>query len=209
MLVQHLIAISNCPFIKIFEGVAYPWEAISGISSFFENFSEFKILSPIDKGVILLNKSQIYIGRNVIVEPGAFIKGPVFIGDGSVIRHGAYIRPKSLIGDGVLVGHGSEIKHSILMNGAKAAHFNYVGDSIIGSNVNLGAGVICANLRHDRRNVKVCGKESSMKKLGAIIGDCAQIGCNCVINPGCLIAKGVACAPLTALSGFIDGENKE
>ena len=124
-----------------------------------------------------------------------------------MIRHGAYIREYVILGDQCQVGHSAELKHSILLDGAAATHFVYVGDSIIGNNANLGAGVKCANSRLDRDEVSVLWDnqkvKSGLKKFGAIVGDRVQIGCNCVLNPGTLIGKESFCHPLLNVGGYI------
>ena len=108
------------------------------------------------------------------MEPGAYIEGPCVIGKACQIRHSAYVRPYVVTGDRCIIGHSSEVKHSILLDGAQAPHFNYVGDSILGNGVNLGAGVICANFRLDHREVivEIEGNrhETGLRKFGAIVG---------------------------------------
>jgi NDP-sugar pyrophosphorylase family protein len=124
-----------------------------------------------------------------------------------VIRHGAYLRGGVICGDGCQIGHSAEIKHAILLDGACATHFVYVGDSILGNGVNLGAGVKCANLRLDRREVSVDvdGQrvKTGLKKLGCIVGDRVQIGCNSVLNPGTLVGRECLAYPLSQLSGWV------
>ena len=143
--------------------------------------------SVIMAGVILKGK-QIRIGKGVLIEPGAYIKSPTIIGDQTEIRHGAYIRGHCLIGENCVVGHVTEVKHTIFMNGAKAGHFAYLGDSILGNQVNLGAGTKLANLRFIKGEVIISSPEGPVKtglrKLGAILGDNVQTGCNSVTNPG-------------------------
>ncbi len=157
----------------------------------------------------MVNPEQISIGEGTIIEPGAYIRGPCIIGKNCQIRHGAYIRGNVIIGDHCVVGHATELKHSILLDHAHAAHFAFVGDSILGNGVNLGAGVRCANLRLDGAPVCVqYGEESfstGMRKLGAVIGDEAQIGCNVVLNPGTCFGKESRCFPGLTVSGYIEG----
>lgn len=161
----------------------------------------------IPEGVYLEKKELISIGKGTIIEPGVFIQGPCIIGKNCVIRHGAYLREKVILGDHCHVGHSAELKHSILLDQAAATHFVYVGDSILGNRANLGAGVKCANLRLDRRDVSVFvdGKKikTGLKKFGAIVGDAVQVGCNCVLNPGTLVGKESYAHPLTQLKGLI------
>lgn len=169
------------------------WESLDHLKCYFEKQKIGKIECAIPEGVYLVNPDLISIGQETVVEPGAYIEGPTVIGNGCQVRHGAYIRGHVITGDRCVIGHSSEIKHSILLNDAKAPHFNYVGDTILGNHVNLGAGVICANFRLDHGEVVVeIGKKqfkTGMRKFGAIIGDGSQIGCNSVTNPGVLLRK--------------------
>jgi NDP-sugar pyrophosphorylase family protein len=137
-----------------------------------------------------LNDDRIIIGPGTIVEPGAFIKGPTVIGCNSEIRQGAYIRGNCLIGNRCVVGHTTEIKGSIMLDGARAGHFAYIGDSILGKDVNLGAGTKLANLKvipgsiviaYDKKRFK-----TGRRKLGAVLGDGTETGCNSVTSPGTL-----------------------
>lgn len=182
------------------------WSALLSINNYLKA-QEFLIEIEIPEGVYLQNAEKISIGKGTVIEPGVLIQGPCIIGKNCTIRHGAYIREEVIMGDGCQVGHSAEIKHSILLDRAAATHFVYAGDSILGNSVNLGAGVKCANLRFDRKEISIFfdGKKwrTGLKKLGAIIGDRTQIGCNCVLNPGCLVGKESFAHPLTSLRGVI------
>jgi NDP-sugar pyrophosphorylase family protein len=149
----------------------------------------------------------IAIGPGTVIEPGVMIQGPCIIGSHCIVRHGAYLRDGVICGDRVVIGHSAEIKHSILMDETAATHFTYVGDCILGSGVNLGAGVKCANLRLDRKDVTVAAGTkkigTGLKKFGAVIGDRVQIGCNCVLNPGTLIGRESISFPLLNFGGSI------
>ena len=148
--------------------------------------------------------SSAKIGKDVCIE------GPVYIGKNAEIRHGAYIRPYSWISEGAVVGHCTEVKHSILLPGAKAPHFNYVGDSILGTGVNLGAGCKLSNFRNDGRNILIRDgetgellKDSGLRKFGAILGEGVQLGCNVVTNPGTIMGKESGAWPNVTVSGLI------
>jgi NDP-sugar pyrophosphorylase family protein len=175
------------------------WSPLVTVNEYLHSLPLGKIDIEIPEGVFLQNRGQISIGKGTVIEPGVFIRGPCVIGENCKISHGAYLRGNVILGEHCSVGHCAEIKHSILLDGAKVTHFVYVGDSIIGAGANLSAGVKCANLRLDRKEVRGTG----LKKFGAIIGDRVQIGCNCVINPGTFIEKDVICYPLLAISGAI------
>ena len=157
-------------------------------------------------GAVLMG-SQIALGRGVLVESGALIKSPAIIGDYTEIRQGAYLRGYCLTGAHCVIGHTTEVKHSIFLDHAKAGHFAYLGDSILGREVNLGAGTKFANLRFLAGNVTIRTGDGTIdtgrRKLGAILGDKAQTGCNSVTNPGTLVGReGILMPNTTAPSGL-------
>ena len=158
------------------------------------------------------SKGPVYIDNSAQIEPGVHVIGPSYIGPNATIRHGAYIREFSWICANALVGHASETKHSVLLPGAKAPHFNYVGDSILGPNVNLGAGVKLSNLRNDGGEVHVIlnGNRiaSGLRKFGAILGEDSQLGCNAVTNPGVVLGRGCMVLPNTTVTGIYDSDSK-
>ncbi len=157
-------------------------------------------------GAVLLGRA-IEIGRGVLIESGALIKSPAIIGEMSEVRHGAYLRGYCLAGRRCILGHTTEIKHSIFLDDAKAGHFAYLGDSILGGNTNLGAGTKFANLRFLPGNVIIRLDnrriDTGRRKFGAILGDNTQTGCNSVTNPGTVFAKSCILMPnTTAPSGY-------
>jgi len=151
---------------------------------------------PIVKGKVAEGaylSGRVFVAEGAIVEPTAMIVGPTYIGPGTEVRHGAYIRGRCYIGANAVVGHATEVKSSVFMDGAKAGHFAYVGDSILGREVNLGAGTKLANLKLRADAVKLKHPTTGelvvtgMKKFGAIMGDGAQTGCNAVLSPGTVL----------------------
>ena len=165
---------------------------------------------------VLLKPLGIFLDEGTVLEPSAIIKGPALIGKGCEIRQGAYLRGNVVVGDHCVIGHNTEIKNSILMNHSEAGHFNYIGDSIIGSYVNLGAGSRLANLEFrspaDKRDIlfprilmEVEGKEihTGRSKFGAVLGDYAEIGCNAVLSPAVLMGKESCVYPnITVSKGY-------
>jgi len=152
-------------------------------------------------------KGPVYIHPSAKIGEYVKFEGPCYIGKNAEIRHCAFLRQGSWICEYAVVGHSSEIKNSILLPGAKAPHFNYVGDSILGFNVNVGAGAKISNVRHDKRNILICFSDgtkvdSKLKKFGALIGDEAEIGCNVVSNPGTIIEPGTMIRPNSTLIGW-------
>jgi NDP-sugar pyrophosphorylase family protein len=177
----------------LFSGVANVWEALGEkLCRYLAERLRPGILGRIEEGSYLLG-NDIEIGEGTVVEAGAYIRGPTLIGKNCEVRHGAYIRGQTLVGDGCVIGHATEVKGSIFLPGAKAGHFAYVGDSILGRGVNLGAGTKLANfkLTSDEVTIPLEGErvKSGRRKLGAILGDGVQTGCNSVTSPGTLIGR--------------------
>lgn len=191
---------------ELFENVEYVWEALLRLSSFLKDYAKPEIRGIIKGGVFI--EGVVFIDEGTIIEPFVYIKGPTYIGKNCEIRQGAYIRGNVFISDNCVVGHTTEVKNSILLSGAKAPHFNYVGDSILGHNVNLGAGTKISNLKigmNDTVKVRVNGEvyDTKLRKLGAIIGDDSETGCNSVLNPGTILGKKVLVYPNASVRGYI------
>ena len=202
---------------SFFDGSDYVWEAIPHIGRHVARLTESSqvILGEVMPGAHL-SERPVYIGRDAVVEPGAYILGPAYIGDGAVVKHGAYVRENVILLPGSGLGHSSEAKNSLFLPGAHAPHFNYVGDSILGHHVNLGAGTKLSNLGILSEKDRLSGKRPSivlhiedeaydtgLAKLGAILGDNVQTGCNSVLNPGCLVGpRTLIYANLSLRKGF-------
>jgi NDP-sugar pyrophosphorylase family protein len=154
-----------------------------------------------------LEGDDIVVCEGAIIEPGAYVLGPTYIAPGAIIRHGAYVRGSVLVCSQAVVGHTTEVKGSVLLPKAKAAHFAYVGDSLLGYDTNLGAGTKLANLRLDHGIVKVRVEEekitTSLKKFGAIFGNRAQSGCNAVTNPGTILLPDAIVLPNSTSLGIV------
>ncbi|MGD9033263.1 MAG: hypothetical protein PVH02_11400 [Desulfobacteraceae bacterium] len=179
-------------------------DATKGNLKVFRKGDELEGASVLHAGAILFD-SNICIGEGTVVEPGALIKGPTIIGHNTEIRQGAYVRGNCLIGNGCVVGHTTEVKTSIMLDGAKAGHFAYIGDSILGNDVNLGAGTKLANLKivDVEMKLRVEGRTytTGLKKLGAILGDHVETGCNSVTSPGTLLGKASLVYPCVNVPG--------
>ena len=203
MLPIDFFDLSTFEHASLFEENAPAWMALKRIKVMLSTMQLGLIEGVIEEGALLVNPELISIGAGSVVEAGAYIRGPCSIGRKCEVRHGAYIRGNVITGNGCVIGHATEMKNSILLNNACAAHFAYVGDTILGNRVNLGAGVKCANFRFDGKPIRVDGKESGLRKLGAIIGDDTHIGCNAVTMPGTLIGKRSRCYPCLNIGGVI------
>lgn len=207
--ISDLFDIEAFRYKGIFSEIESPWEALASIGSFIVAAGSAQIQGEVSPGA-WLEGDMISIGAGSVVEPGAMIIGPALIGENCRVRQGAYLRGNVIAGDGSVIGHTTEVKNSIFLNGAKASHFAYVGDSILGSNVNLGAGTKLANFKVDtgERSVSVCSADGSpiptgRRKLGAIIGDNSELGCNSVTMPGAIIGKRCIIYPCSVVRGFV------
>ena len=187
----------------LFAGCDFVWEAIPRIAEHVQRLTEGKqtILGEVMPGATI-GDGPIYIGEDARIEPGAYVLGPAYIAPGAVVRHGAFVRENVILLAGAVLGHASEAKNALFLSKAHAPHFNYVGDSILGHQVNLGAGTKLSNLgmmsvkdantgKRPTIVLRVDGEvyDMGLAKMGAILGDGAQTGCNTVLNPGCLIGK--------------------
>ncbi len=164
--------------------VEFPWETLALLDEFCAKLS--------DSGLGTVHPTAVVEGPLVVMEgatvgPYAYLTGPVFLMPGATVGHAAYVRGPVVIGSGAHVGHATEIKRSLLLGGAKAPHFNYVGDSVLGHDVNLGAGVKLANFKTFGDEIKVEGRGTGLRKFGAILGDGVSIGCNSVTAPGTIV----------------------
>lgn len=180
-----------------------PWDLLDANEALLKSL-KYEILGEVEEGVVL--KGAVFIGKGTVVKAGTYIEGPCIIGEDCKIGPHAYIRGSTSIGNNCHIGHGIELKNSIIMSRSNIPHLNYVGDSVIGSGCNFGAGTIVANLRHDKQTVKIGGIDTRRKKLGAIIGDNVLFGINCSVNTGAVIGNGSKFAPQSYVDGII-GDN--
>ena len=184
----------------------YPWLALPGIKDLVLSLGSTLPAEEYDNP-----EPGIWIAKDVKIAKTATICPPTIIGKGTEVRPGAYIRGSVLVGEGCVVGNSCELKNVILFDGVQVPHFNYVGDSMLGKGVHLGAGAICSNLRSDKKNVVIKGEnlqiETGLRKLGAILGDGVEIGCGAILNPGTVIGKNSTVYPLTLARGIYPGNS--
>ncbi len=181
---------------------SYPWEALNGLAEFIRALGERLSLEEYER-----IGEDVWISKTAKIAPSAVICGPAVVGHGSELRTGAFLRGGTLVGDGCVVGNSVELKNCILFDGVQVPHFNYVGDSILGYRAHLGAGAVTSNVKSDKTMVSVRFSKADIptgrKKLGAILGDGVEIGCNCVLNPGCVIGAGSRVYPLSSVRGYV------
>ena len=189
---------------SFFDKYQYPWEMLPEIKNHIKELIKVGIegFTEFSEGVL--------VGKNVEVHPSAVIISPAIIGDDTEIRPGAFIRGNVITGSGCVIGNSSELKNCILLNGVQVPHYNYVGDSVLGNKAHMGAGAICSNLKADGKIVVIHGKEeypTNLRKVGGFLGDNADVGCGCVLNPGTVIGKNTNVYPLTSLRGVIPSDS--
>ncbi len=186
------------------KGFEYPWEALAGIKD-----EILALQEKLDKSEYLISgeKNDIYIHKTAKVAPTACINGPCIIGEGTEVRHCAFIRGSALVGSNAVVGNSTELKNVIIFDNAQVPHYNYVGDSILGYRAHMGAGSITSNVKSDNSDVTIKAGVVELltgrRKVGAFLGDHAEIGCNSVLNPGTVIGKNTNVYPLSMVRGFV------
>lgn len=186
----------------LFEGASLPFEVLGKISDF------IKALGPTLDSEIYENKGEnIWIAKSAKVAPTASITGPCIIGENTEVRHCAFIRGNALIGKNCVVGNSTELKNVVLIGKVQVPHYNYVGDSVLGYGSHMGAGSITSNVKSDKTlvTVKIGEKklETGLKKFGAILGDCVEVGCGSVLNPGTIVGPNSNIYPLSSVRGFV------
>ena len=186
----------------IFEGVTYPWEVLPKISSFI-----IELGNKLPKDEYELAWKNVWIAKSAKVAPTAYINGPAIIGKDAEVRHCAFIRGNAIVGEGAVVGNSTELKNVILFNKVQVPHYNYVGDSILGYKSHMGAGSITSNVKSDKTLIAVKNGneiiETGLKKMGAILGDCVEIGCGSILNPGSVIGTNTNVYPLSSVRGVV------
>ncbi len=188
----------------LFDKCSYPYEILPIIGDYILELGSRLSLSEYDK-----KGDNIWIHKTVKIGMGVEIIGPAIIMENAVLRHNAYLRENVIVGPNSVVGNSCEIKNSILLGVCEVPHFNYVGDSIIGIKAHLGAGVILSNLRLDKKNIRINHEDTNLRKIGAFIGDNAQIGCNSVLCPGTVVYPNTIIYPNTVVKGIVKENIKD
>lgn len=180
----------------------YPWEALAGISEYIVKLGATLSLDEYDKA-----GEDIWIHKDAKVAPTACLNGPLIVCKGAEVRHCAFVRGSAIVGEGAVVGNSTELKNVILFNKVQVPHYNYVGDSILGFKAHMGAGSITSNVKSDKLNVIVKGEnysiETNRKKVGAMLGDNVEVGCNSVLNPGTILGRAASVYPCSCVRGVI------
>lgn len=184
-------------------GFEYPWEALQGISDFLMETGKKLSKEKYEK-----RGENVWIHKTAKIAPTAFLNGPLIVCKDAEIRHCAFIRGIALVGEGAVVGNSTELKNVILFDKVQVPHYNYVGDSILGYKAHMGAGSITSNVKSDKLLVNIHAEDGEIatgrKKVGALIGDNVEVGCNSVLNPGTVIGRESSVYPLSSVRGCID-----
>jgi len=182
-------------------GIEYPWQALKGIRNLildlgFHLGEDYKEIAP-----------TVWVHKSATVAPTAYIGAPTIIGAGTEVRHCAYIRGSALVGENCVIGNSVEIKNAILFDNVQVPHFNYVGDSILGYKSHMGAGSVTSNFKSDASLVAVKNGdeviETGLRKMGAMLGDYVEVGCNSVLNPGTVIGRNTTIYPTSCVRGVV------
>ncbi len=186
----------------LFEAAAYPWELLPKIHDFI-----LELGKSLPEEAYERRGEGIWISRSAKVAPTACLNGPLIVDEGAEIRHCAFIRSSAIVGKGAVVGNSTELKNVILFNKVQVPHYNYVGDSILGYRAHMGAGSITSNVKSDKTLVVVKGGgeeiPTGLKKVGAMLGDCVEVGCNSVLNPGTVIGRNSNIYPTSMVRGVV------
>ena len=204
--ITSLYTLSETIAAPLLERYEYPWEALAQIKSFI-----LELGSSLPEARFEKRGEDVWVARSASVAPTACLNGPSIVDEDAEVRHCAFVRGSAIIGKGAVVGNSTELKNVILVNKVQVPHYNYVGDSILGYRAHMGAGSITSNVKSDKTLVVVKSAggeiETGLKKFGAMLGDCVEVGCNSVLNPGTVIGKNTNIYPLSRVRGCVPADS--
>lgn len=202
LMVKELYDLEQTIAKDIFAGVTYPWEVLPKIKDFIVKLGE-----SLPEDIYEKAGENIWIAKSAKVAPSACLNGPLIVDEDAEIRHCAFVRGSAIVGKGAVVGNSTELKNVILFNKVQVPHYNYVGDSILGYKAHMGAGSITSNVKSDKTLVVIKGEnihiETGIKKVGAMLGDNVEVGCNSVLNPGTVVGRNSNIYPTSCVRGVI------
>ncbi len=191
---------------ELFRDATYPWEILPKIHDFI-----IELGRKLPKDVFEEKGENIWIAKSAKVATTACLNGPLIVDEEAEIRHCAFVRGNAIVGKGAVVGNSTELKNVVLFNKVQVPHYNYVGDSVLGYKSHMGAGSITSNVKSDKTLVTVRGKdihiETGLKKMGAMLGDNVEVGCNSVLNPGTIIGRNSNIYPTSMVRGVIPADS--
>ena len=201
--ISKLYDLEHTQAAEYLKGFTYPWEALKGIKEL------ILTLGPTLEGYREI-APQVWVHETATVAPTAYLGAPCIIGPETEVRHCAFIRGSALVGAGCVVGNSTELKNVILFDKVQVPHYNYVGDSILGYKAHMGAGSITSNVKSDKSLVTIHAQPpiaTGIKKVGAMLGDRVEVGCNSVLNPGTVIGRDSNVYPLSCVRGVIPAKS--
>lgn len=206
MKIKNLYDLKETIAADLFDEEQYPWELLPKIGSFIVELGK-----TLDPEKFEQRGENVWVAKSAKIFPSAYIGGPCIIDEEAEVRHCAFIRGNAIVGKGAVVGNSTELKNVILFNKVQVPHYNYVGDSILGYKSHMGAGSITSNVKSDKTlvTVRIPGGavETGLKKMGAMLGDFVEVGCNSVLNPGTVIGRHSNIYPTSSVRGFVPEEH--
>lgn len=200
--VQEMYDLNETIAAKLFEAATYPWEVLPKIHDFI-----LELGATLDSEKFEKRGEDIWVAKSAKVAPTACLNGPLIIDEEAEVRHCAFVRGNAIVGKGAVVGNSTELKNVVLFNKVQVPHYNYVGDSVLGFKSHMGAGSITSNVKSDKTLVVVKGEginiETGLKKMGAMLGDNVEVGCNSVLNPGTVIGRESNIYPTSCVRGVV------
>ncbi len=198
--ISDLYDLSHTLAADYLKNFTYPWEALKGIKDMIISLGEtlgedYREVAP-----------QVWVHNTAKVAPTAYLGAPCIIGAGTEVRHCAFVRGSALVGENCVVGNSVELKNVILFDNVQTPHYNYVGDSILGYKSHMGAGSITSNVKSDKTLVVIhtdAPIPTGQKKVGALLGDFVEVGCNSVLNPGTVVGRNTSVYPLSCVRGVV------
>lgn len=204
--IEDLLDLSKTIAAPLFEGKTYPWEVLADIKDFIVELGNTLPEDEYEK-----RGEDVWIAKDAKVFPSAYIGGPCIIDHEAEVRHCAFIRGSAIVGKNAVVGNSVELKNVVLFDNVQTPHYNYVGDSILGYKSHMGAGSITSNVKSDKTLVVIKDKDESVetnrKKVGAILGDFVEVGCNSVLNPGTVLGRRASVYPTSCVRGVIPADS--
>lgn len=201
--ITDLFDLTHTKAVPLFEGKTYPYEVLDGIHDFILELGKTLPEDEYDHPA-----EDVWIAKDAKIFPNNYIAGPCIIGHKTEVRPGAFVRGNALVGDGCVVGNSTELKNVILFDAVEVPHYNYVGDSVLGFHAHMGAGAVTSNVKSDKLPVVIRDSEGNAvstgrKKVGAALGDYADIGCNTVLNPGTVVGRNSRVYPTSSVRGTV------
>lgn len=201
--INALYDLSHTQASEYLSGFEYPWEALAGIKELVIALGQ-----TLDSDLYEKTADNVWISKNAKIYPNNYIEGPCIIGHNTEVRPGAFIRGSVLVGENCVVGNSTELKNCIIFDNVQVPHYNYVGDSILGYKSHMGAGSITSNVKSDKTLVVIKSQdgeaiETGRKKVGAMLGDFVEVGCNSVLNPGTVVGRNSSIYPLSSVRGVV------